>query len=82
MSVSVSEAYKSYCDARSALDDAMKDQARQESLRYYRSEQRPIDESAREDAKKLAEQMQICIRKRVPPSNDDLNKWASILLKM
>ena len=49
---------------------------------YYRGQQRPVDESSREDAKKIAEQMQICIRKRSAPSFEDLNKWASILLKM
>lgn len=74
-----------YATVRKAIDEmhlALDGEENVLAREYYRGQQRPIDEASREDAKKIAEQMQACIKKRVPPSADDLNKWASILLKM
>ena len=74
-----------YATVRKAIDEmhlALDGEENVLAREYYRGQQRPIDEASREDAKKIAEQMQGCIRKRIPPSVDDLNKWASILMKL
>lgn len=74
-----------YATLRKAVDEmhlALDGEENVLAREYFRGQQRPIDEASREDAKKIAEQMQMCIKKRVPATEADLNKWASILLKM
>lgn len=74
--------YENYRVAATQLNTALGDDVRQRGQDYYRSTQRPIEEAKREDCKKIAEQMQACIKKRVPPSVDDLDKWAAFLWKI
>lgn len=78
----VEKAYSEFRTATEALHEALKVNSAVTSREYYRSDQRPIDEASREDAKKIAEQMQMCIKKRVPATESDLNKWSTILSRI
>lgn len=80
--MSAEEAYRNYVVASAEFCEAMKSEQRQMALAYYRSESRPIDEAGREKLKAISEQMSMCIKKRVPPSIEDLNKWSATLVKV
>lgn len=76
------EAYKNFTRALSELKVALDEEGRKTIREYYRSEQRPLDEACRNKMRTIAEQMNECIAKRVPPDTATLNKWSETLWKI